>query len=129
MNNETDQMPPDDCEIVDEGRALKLSWAGNRTHLLEASFLWGNCPSAAGRRRPMDGIYQPQISDLRISKLNRIGHYAVNIGFCDGHDRGVYPWSLLADFADRPTMNDFISAPAAAIGDDAAPTPKNSTST
>lgn len=122
MNTNSNQFPPDDCEIVDAGRALKLIWFAGQTHLLEASFLWSHCPSAAGRRRRMDGIHHPRSPDLRITKLDRIGRYAVNIGFSDGHDRGVYPWSLLADFAARPTINDFIITAFEITGGGAPPT-------
>ncbi|MFY0609976.1 MAG: DUF971 domain-containing protein [Hyphomicrobiaceae bacterium] len=123
MNTNPNKTSPDDCEIVDAGRALKLIWSDGQTHLLEASLLWSQCPSAAGRRRRMDGILHPQSPDLRITKLDRIGRYAVNIGFSDGHDRGVYPWSLLADFAARLTVNDFIMTSAETTGDGVGSTP------
>lgn len=98
----------EDCTIVSEGLALELRCANGQSYCLEASFLWSHCPSAAGRRRRIDGAHHPKTHDLRIVKLDRIGRYAVNIGFSDGHDRGVYPWSLLTDLAARPTIDDFI---------------------
>lgn len=123
MNTNPNNPPPDDCEIIDSGRALQLIWSEGQTHRLEASYLWSQCPSAAGRRRRMDGIHHPRSPDLRITKLDRIGRYAVNIGFSDGHDRGVYPWTLLADFAARRTVNDFITASAEMTGDGVLNTP------
>jgi DUF971 family protein len=111
----------EDCQIVDEGRALEIRWADGQAHRLEASLLWSQCPSAAGRRRRMDGIHYPMSPDLRLNKLDRIGHYAVNIGFSDGHDRGVYPWSYLADLAARRTVNDFIVMSVETTSDDASP--------
>jgi len=100
--------PPDTCEIIDDGAALRVSWQGGRSSRLEAAFLWQRCPSAAGRRRRMDGQHHAVPRDLKLTKLVMIGHYAVNLGFSDGHDRGVYPWSLLARFSAEPTIDDFI---------------------
>lgn len=57
----------------------------------------------------MDGLHHNVDPALRLTKMNLIGRYAVNLGFSDGHDRGVYPWSLLAEIAARPTIDDFIT--------------------
>ncbi len=67
----------------------------------------------------MDGLHHNVDPALRLTSMNLIGRYAVNLGFSDGHDRGVYPWSLLAQLAARPTIDDFITAAAP----DPAPTP------
>ncbi len=49
--------------------------------------------------------------DLTIVRVTPVGHYAVNIAFSDGHDRGVYPWHLLAAFAKRRGIRDFVIEP------------------
>ncbi len=70
--------------------------------------LWAQCPSAAGRKRRIEGIYAPTNPDLSITSFKPIGHYALNIAFSDGHDRGIYTWALLFQLAGRPTLSDFI---------------------
>lgn len=90
-----------------EGAHLVLSLEDGRTTTIEAHELWCACPSAAGRRRRFDGCNQPPCG-LTITKLQPIGHYAVNVGFSDGHDRGIYPWHLLLDLSRRPKADDFI---------------------
>jgi DUF971 family protein len=92
---------------VDSGAALEVSWPGGRTERLEADLLWRECPSAAGKRRRMDGRNVPA-PGIAITKLQPIGGYGVNIGFSDGHDRGIYTWAFLADLAARPGLEDFL---------------------
>ncbi len=42
--------------------------------------------------------------------MTAVGNYAINIAFSDGHDRGIYPWALLQEFAVRLKIQDFIIA-------------------
>jgi len=32
---------------------------------------------------------------VQLSGVEPVGQYAVQLLFSDGHDRGIYPWSLL----------------------------------
>jgi len=102
--------PPNqpDIAITCDGGCLEISWQDGRCSQLYADFLWQNCPSAAGRRRRIDGTNQPPVAGLRIIGVQPIGRYAINISFSDGHDRGIYPWSLLHNLSVRPKMQDFI---------------------
>lgn len=34
---------------------------------------------------------------LRLDEVRQVGHYAVQLVFSDGHDRGIYPWELLRE--------------------------------
>ncbi len=96
-------------EIAVAGSRLAVSFASGRVATIPADLLWRRCPSSAGRRRRLHGgnLAPP---DLAITKLNAIGHYAVNIGFSDGHDRGIYPWRLLLELSRQRTPADFIIA-------------------
>jgi DUF971 family protein len=96
--------------VLDGGRHLVLSTGDVRLRPIAADTLWTECPSAQGRRRRMDRPDLTAPPGIRIVRVSPIGHYAINIAFSDGHDRGVYPWSLLADLSRRPTMMDFLTA-------------------
>lgn len=96
-------------DIEAAGSRLVVRFASGREATIRADLLWRRCPSAAGRRRRMDGRNLAP-KDLTITKLNAIGLYAVNIGFSDGHDRGIYPWSLLLELSRQPKPEDFIIA-------------------
>lgn len=102
------QMPgrPEDLAIVEDGAALTVVWP-SRTCVIAADVLWRQCPSAAGKRRRIDGRDTPP-PGIAITRLAPIGGYGVNIAFCDGHDRGIYPWGLLAELADKPAVEDFL---------------------
>jgi DUF971 family protein len=101
-------MRPDAVTIDQGGRALVARWPGSAEVRIEAAVLWAECPSALGRRRRLDGTHADLPRGLAIVGVKPIGNYAVNIVFSDGHDRGVYPWALLAALAQRPKAEDFM---------------------
>lgn len=105
-------MQPQNLETSDAGRALLVCWADGRRDRIDAQVLWSECPSAKGRRRRLDGLHLGTAASLTIVKLEPVGHYGINIAFSDGHDRGIYPWDLLAQLTQRPTPDDFIIADA-----------------
>lgn len=107
-NTTNGAVPPREIAIIRDGLALQILWPDNSRACLTALQLWKNCPSAAGRRRRIDGNNTPRVVDLRLTSFQSIGHYAVNIAFSDGHDRGVYPWSLLQSLARRKQVEDFL---------------------
>ena len=39
--------------------------------------------------------------DVTITKIVPVGSYAVRLVFSDGHDTGIYSWSLLYDYGQR----------------------------
>lgn len=88
MNNAT----PEAVELTPA--ALRLRWADGETDLpaarLRAACKCGDC--RAGRSRS-DG-HAVQLTDAR-----PVGHYALQLVFSDGHDRGVYPWIWLQELA------------------------------
>ncbi len=96
--------------IEADGRWLAIEHPDRPGVRLPAELLWRECPSAQGRRRRMDEPSRPAPVGVSIMSVQPIGNYGVNIGFSDGHARGIFPWTFLIALADRPTMNDFISA-------------------
>lgn len=98
-----------DFQAIDDGRALRVAWAAGGEISIAAELLWAECPSAQGRRHRMDGRHLQAPAGLRVVRITPIGNYALNLAFSDGHDRGVYPWALLAELARRPTREDFIT--------------------
>jgi len=94
-------------DVRDGGTGLILELTDGSRMRLDAALLWQSCPSAAGRRRRLDGRDVPP-AGIAVTKVTPIGRYAVNIGFSDGHDRGIYPWQMLLELSRRPTTDDFI---------------------
>lgn len=110
-------MHPRSTQASTTGRDLRIVWQDGSSASIPAAALWSGCRSAVGTRRRMQGEHLDVPVGLRITNVTPIGSYGVNIAFSDGHDRGVYPWALLAELASRPTARDFImdAAPGSAV--------------
>lgn len=48
-------------------------------------FLWGNTPEVA--------------ADIRITGIEPVGSYGVQLKYSDGHERGIYPWVYLRELS------------------------------
>ena len=79
-------------------RRLAIEWTDGSTSELSARELRDRCPCAhcvdehTGRRRHDPGTTPP---DIETRNVRLVGHYALAIGFSDGHDSGIFPWSML----------------------------------
>lgn len=96
------------AEPTSDGQALTCVIADGTRRELSAALLWKRCPSAQGRVRRERGLHHTPPDGLHIRAVHAIGVYGVNIAFSDGHDRGIYPWTYLAELAQQPQMQDFI---------------------
>jgi DUF971 family protein len=79
--------------------ALALHWP-ERILSLPASFLRAHCRCAtclAAARRGEPPALDP---GLTLADAIPVGHYAVQLRFSDGHERGIYPWDYLQALAD-----------------------------
>lgn len=97
-----------EASVEDGGKCLRVVLPTGLVHMVEAATLWVHCPSALRRRQRHDERIPPLPSALRIARITPIGNYALNIAFSDGHDRGVYPWPLLEELAQKPKLADFL---------------------
>ncbi|MBW8756321.1 MAG: DUF971 domain-containing protein [Burkholderiales bacterium] len=57
------------------------------------------CQSARLRGTPAEVDGAVQLVDAR-----PVGHYAVQLTFSDGHERGIYPWAYLANLTRGSSM-------------------------
>ncbi len=70
---------------ADEERSLPVAE-------LRAACRCAQCAAAALQGHPP----QP-VPGLRLTGVTPVGSYALQLQFSDGHDRGIYPWSLLCE--------------------------------
>ncbi|WP_298231181.1 DUF971 domain-containing protein [uncultured Azohydromonas sp.] len=86
------QAAPDAIEVHPE--RLRLQWPDGVAELnaatLRAACRCGGC--RAGRNTSAD-------APPRLVGAEPIGLYALQLRFSDGHERGIYPWSLLRELA------------------------------
>ena len=97
--------------IVSKGGAnLVISDREGAAHAIDAAKLRLACRCAHCTRARIDGKFPERFDDVTITAVNSMGHYGVNITFSDGHARGIYPWSYLADLLkDQPQAPDACS--------------------
>jgi DUF971 family protein len=78
-------------------RSLLLDWGDGREETASAAALREACRSSGSVRARVNGWAVPAAPDLTIVDVRPVGHYAVNLVFSDGHDRGIYPWAYLRE--------------------------------
>ncbi len=79
---------------------LVIEWTDGETTERSAAELRNLCPCAfcvdehTGIQR-----YDTEstAADLETRNVRLVGHYALAIGFSDGHDLGIFPWQLLSN--------------------------------
>jgi len=92
---------PVDIELIDDFKALALTWPDCGTRRLGAETLRRASRAASEIRRQIDGIELSIAPGLRVAGIEPIGNYALRLSFSDGHDRGIYPWSYLRELAEQ----------------------------
>ena len=91
---------PSPTEVeLDRASGLTLTWPDGTTDRFDLEELRFNCPCAAcrGRREqgldawPTPGAPQP----LRAESAELVGAWGMQIRWNDGHETGIYAWSML----------------------------------
>ncbi len=94
--------PPEHVLIGSGGAALVLR-RGGQDVTLRATHLRAACRCAACAAARITGTLAAPAPDLRLASAVPIGGYALNLGFSDGHARGVFPFAYLAQLAAETT--------------------------
>ena len=94
---------PSRIKFHNQTQRLELAWdsdASSDGFFLSAEMLRVLSPSAEVRGHGKGNqILQVGKKEVRISKLEPIGNYALKIHFDDGHDSGLYDWNYLHQLA------------------------------
>jgi DUF971 family protein len=90
---------PTEIKLHQVSRVLEISFADGRTFRLPCEFLRVYSPSAEVRGHgPGQEVLQTGKKEVEISRVEPVGSYAVQLYFSDGHDTGIYSWTLLYDY-------------------------------
>jgi DUF971 family protein len=88
---------PDELRLKEHGRLLEVSFPSGERYALTAEYLRVESPSAEVKGHgPGQEVTVGGKRNVRIIRLDPVGHYAVRIVFDDRHDTGLYTWSYLA---------------------------------
>jgi DUF971 family protein len=87
------------------GRNLAVAWGDGHESYFPFDDLRRHCPCATCRSRraaapesgPLRVMDSPRYGELSIRSLVPVGAYAVQIGWSDGHDSGIYSFESLRD--------------------------------
>lgn len=90
---------PEAILVEERGTELRVTLATGENFKLGAIRLRMACRCAKCTRARIDGVFPDNFDDIRITQCAPMGHYGINIVFSDGHARGIFPWSYLADLA------------------------------
>ena len=78
--------------------ALTLHWSDGES-TVSATRLRAGCRCAPCQSARVRGEPAAAHDALTLVDALPIGHYAVQLRFSDGHERGIYPWAYLRDLA------------------------------
>jgi len=92
-------LTPQAITLTADRRRLLIDWGAGRREAASATALRDACRSSRSVRLRVDGWAVPARDDITIVDVRPVGHYAVNLVFSDGHDRGIYPWRYLKEIA------------------------------
>lgn len=96
MSGAADEPWPTELRVTDAGRRLVVVFDNGDRFDLPAEFLRVESPSAEVQgHAPAERKTVPGKREVRIVAATPVGHYAVRLGFDDGHDSGLYTWSTL----------------------------------
>ena len=90
---------PVDIRLHRVSRVLEVAFDSGETFRFSAEFLRVHSPSAEVKGHgPGQEVLQVGKQDVSIVEIHPVGHYAVQLGFDDGHNTGLYSWAALYDF-------------------------------
>jgi DUF971 family protein len=100
------EVPPPVAIELDREQHLRLEWPDGRTATFDLESLRTRCPCATcrGLREQGQPVYPgphaPQ--PLRAADAELVGNWGILIRWNDGHDTGIYSWTLLAAWMADP---------------------------
>lgn len=87
---------PTEINFHKVSRILELAFNDGARFELPAEYLRVYSPSAEVQGHgPGQEVLQIGKEDVNISRLEPVGHYAINLIFDDNHDSGIYSWEYL----------------------------------
>lgn len=92
---------PVEVRRVADGRQLRIAWDDGHVSEYPMEHLRGWCPCAVcqghgGERHFVEG------ANAELAKVTVVGNYALNIGWADGHDTGIYTYRYLRELCPCP---------------------------
>ena len=98
-------MIPSKIKLHREKGSLELSYPDGKSYTLSGEYLRVHSPSAEVRGHgPGQEVLQHGKKNVKITRLETTGNYALTLYFSDDHDSGIYLWEYLYDLATNYTQ-------------------------
>jgi DUF971 family protein len=95
---------PTEIKLRTQSRVLDVAFGDGARYELPFEYLRVYSPSAEVRGHgPGQETLQLGKHDVRITKVDPVGRYAVRLVFDDGHDTGIYTWKYLQELGETRT--------------------------
>ncbi len=96
---------PVSVDLIRADNRLEISWEdGARSAYAGATLRWvcpcADCRGEAGLPGRLDRIQDLPADELRLTSVELVGHYALQLGFASGHATGIYTFRHLRSLAD-----------------------------
>jgi DUF971 family protein len=93
-----DAPPPTELKLKRGRRELEISFPDGTAASLSAEYLRVHSPSAEVTQHGVgEGVLVVGKENVAIARIEPVGRYAVRLMFDDGHDTGLYTWTVLHD--------------------------------
>jgi DUF971 family protein len=87
---------PTDITLHQKSHVLEICFDDGQHFQLPAEYLRVYSPSAEVQGHgPGQEVLQLGKQDVNISKIEQVGHYAIQLSFDDNHDTGIFSWDTL----------------------------------
>lgn len=94
-------MKPKQIKIIDKEK-LSVKWNDESETIISLKYLRDECPCASCKgetilfksfRPPKPAIFSPEM--YKVKSIGVVGEYAIQVGWKDGHNTGIYSWEYL----------------------------------
>ena len=97
---------PTDITLHSASHVLEVAFDTGETFRLPCEYLRTHSPSAEVQGHgPDQRVLQVGKQQVNIVEIVPVGHYGVLLKFDDGHDTGIFSWTVLHDLGTRQTQN------------------------
>jgi len=87
---------PTEINFHQKSHILEITFDDGNTFELPSEYLRVYSPSAEVQGHgPGQEVLQVGKQDINITKIEPVGHYAIQLFFDDNHDTGIYSWDTL----------------------------------
>jgi len=93
---------PTEINFHQKSHILEITFDDGKTFELSSEYLRVYSPSAEVQGHgPGQEVLQVGKQDINITKIEPVGHYAVQLSFDDNHDTGIYSWDTLYNLGEN----------------------------